>query len=40
MTQVDDFYYYEDKKMKAIELKFIEDFMSAIIILPDKRNRY
>ena len=36
MTKVDDFYYYEDKKVKAIKLSFIEDFMSAIIILPAK----
>ena len=34
MTQISHFQYYEDKKVQAIELKFLEDFMSAIIILP------
>ena len=34
MIQIDHFKYYEDKKVQAIELRFIEDYMSAIIILP------
>ena len=34
MTQFENFRYYEDKKVQAIELKFKEDYMSAIIILP------
>ena len=38
MTQIDHFRYYEDKKVQAIELRFIEDFMSAIIILPNEGN--
>ena len=43
MTQIDYFRYYEDKKVKAIELRFIKDYMSAIIILPSKEidiNKY
>ena len=36
MTQIQDFKYYEDKKVQAIELRFMEDYMSAIIILPAK----
>ena len=36
MTQIQDFKYYEDKKVQAIELTFMEDYMSAIIILPAK----
>ena len=43
MTQIDHFRYYEDKKVKAIELRFIKDYMSAIIILPSKEidiNKY
>ena len=38
MTQIDHFRYYEDKKVQAIELRFIKDFMSAIIILPNEGN--
>ena len=34
MTQIAHFNYYEDKKVQAIELRFIKDFMSAIILLP------
>ena len=34
MTQIEHFGYYEDKKVQAIELKFVKDFMSAIVILP------
>ena len=34
MIQISHFKYYEDKKVQAIELFFIEDDMSAIIILP------
>ena len=43
MTQIDHFKYYEDKKVQAIELRFIKDFMSAIIVLPSQRtdiNKY
>ena len=43
MTQIDHFRYYEDKKVKAIELRFRKDYMSAIIILPSKEidiNKY
>jgi len=36
MNQIEYFPYYEDKKVKAIELGFKEDFMSAIIILPSE----
>ena len=36
MKQIEYFPYYEDKKVKAIELRFKEDFMSAIIILPSE----
>ena len=36
MTQIDHFNYYEDKKVQAIELRFINDSMSAIIILPSE----
>ena len=36
MRQIEYFPYYEDKKVKAIELRFKEDFMSAIIILPSE----
>jgi serpin B len=38
MVQIDHFRYYEDKKVQAIELRFIEDYMSAIIILPAEGN--
>ena len=38
MTQIDHFRYYEDKKVQAIELRFIKDSMSAIIILPNEGN--
>ena len=34
MSQIDHFDYYEDKKVQAIKLNFVKDFMSAIIILP------
>ena len=34
MSQIEYFNYYEDKKVQIIELKFNEDFMSALIILP------
>ena len=37
MEQLSHFYYYEDKKVQIIELKFKEDFMSAIIILPNEK---
>ena len=36
MTQIDHFRYYEDKKYQAIQLYFMKDYMSAIIILPSK----
>jgi serpin B len=36
MTQIEHFKYYEDKKYQAIQLNFMEDYMSAIIILPSK----
>ena len=36
MSQIDHFNYYEDKKVQAIELRFNEDYMSAIIILPSE----
>ena len=36
MSQISYFKYYEDKKVQAIELEFLEDYMSAIIILPSK----
>ena len=42
MVQIDHlryyFRYYEDKKVQAIELRFIEDYMSAIIVLPAEGN--
>ena len=34
MSQINHFRYYEDKKIQAIELSFLLDYMSAIIILP------
>ena len=34
MNQIEYFNYYEDKKAQIIELRFTEDFMSALIILP------
>ena len=34
MRQIESFLYYEDKNVQAIQLRFLEDFMSAIIILP------
>ena len=34
MSQIDHFKYYEDKKVQAIELRFIKDSNKAIIILP------
>ena len=36
MTQIAHFKYYEDKKVQVIELRFIRDFMSALIILPSE----
>ena len=36
MNQIQNFNYYEDKKVQAVELRFLEDHMSAIIILPAK----
>ena len=36
MSQIEYFNYYEDKKVQAIELRFKDDMMSAIIILPAK----
>ena len=38
MVKIDHFNYYEDKKVQAIQLKFIEDLMSAIIILPSEES--
>ena len=43
MTQIEHFRFYEDKKVKAIELPFKDDRMSAIIILPSEEidiNKY
>ena len=34
MRQIEYFSYYEDKNVQAIQLRFLEDFMSALIILP------
>ena len=36
MNIITRFNYYEDKQVQAVELKFIKDYMSAIIILPSK----
>ena len=36
MDQIEIFKYYEDKKVQAVEMSFINDFMSAIIILPSE----
>ena len=36
MSQTEHFKYYQDKNVKAISLKFVLDFMSALIILPAK----
>ena len=36
MTQIDHFNYYEDKKVQVIELQFVKDYMSSIIILPSE----
>ena len=36
MTQITEFKYYEDKKCQAIQLDFLSDYMSAIIILPSE----
>ena len=36
MSQIEHFRFYEDKRVKAIELRFKEDYMSAIIILPSE----
>ena len=38
MQKIAHFRYYEDKKVQAIELRFVYDFMSAIIILPAEGN--
>ena len=43
MIQIEHFRFYEDKKVKAIELRFKDDYMSAIIILPSEEidiNKY
>ena len=43
MSQIEHFIFYGDKKVKAIELRFKEDYMSAIIILPSEEidiNKY
>ena len=43
MKQIEHFRFYEDKKVKAIELPFKNDSMSAIIILPSEEidiNKY
>ena len=43
MSQFGIFKYYEDKKVQAIELGFVKDFMTAIIILPNEEtdiNKY
>ena len=37
MSNLEHFYYYEDKKVQIIELKFNDDFMSALIILPSEQ---
>ena len=37
MDQIAHFNYYEDKKVQIIELRFKEDAMSAIIILPNEK---
>ena len=34
MSQIEYFNYYEDKKVQAIEMRFMEDAMTALIILP------
>lgn len=34
MSQIEYFKYYQDKKVQAIELSFLKDYMSAIILLP------
>jgi len=36
MTIFKNFRYYEDKKCQTVQLDFMEDYMSAIIILPSK----
>ena len=36
MDQIEHFNYYEDKNVQAIELRFLEDLLSAIIILPSE----
>ena len=36
MSQINHFYYYEDKKVQAIKLLFEQDYMSALIILPSE----
>ena len=38
MSQIEHFFYYEDKKVQAIQMRFKEDYMSALIILPSKEN--
>ena len=34
MVKIDHFKYFENKEVQAIELRFVKDYMSAIIILP------
>ena len=36
MEKITHYNYYEDKKVQVVELKFVKDFMSAIIILPSE----
>ena len=38
MSQIEHFFYYEDKKVQAIQMRFKEDYMSALIILPSTEN--
>ena len=38
MAQISHFSYYEDKKVQAIELRFMKDAMTALIILPAEGN--
>ena len=37
MNQIGYFNYYEDKKVQIIELRFKNDYMSSLIILPSDR---
>ena len=36
MRQIDKFLYFEDKNAQAIQFRFLEDFISALIILTRK----